>query len=75
MQQTTPAACILVAVLRERQELAIAEIRRDRIAEEVIEEWISFQMALSNKRKYPTAEFNSFASRVRKYVLVATRIG
>jgi hypothetical protein len=31
---------------------------KDRIAKEVIEEWISFQMALSNKRKYPTAEFN-----------------
>jgi hypothetical protein len=43
---------------------------KDRIAEDVIEEWISFQMALSNKRKYPTEEFNSFASRVRQYVQV-----
>ena len=27
-------------------------------------------MALSDKRKYPTEQFNSFASRVRRYVQV-----
>ena len=30
-------------------------------------------MALSNKRKYPTAEFTAFAASVREYVRVAGR--
>src|SRR5215831_6283918 len=39
-------------------------------AEEIVDRWISFQTALSNKRKYPTREFAAFATSVRKYVRV-----
>ena len=39
-------------------------------AEEVVDRWISFQTALSNKREYPTREFTAFATSVREYVSV-----
>ena len=35
---------------------------KNRLAEEVLELLVSFQMALSNKRKYPVAEFTSFVA-------------
>jgi hypothetical protein len=41
---------------------------KNALAEEVIELWVSFQMALSNKRKYPAAEFTSFVASARKYL-------
>jgi len=41
---------------------------KDRLAKEVIDLWVTFQMALSNKKKYPAAEFNAFAKRVRRYI-------
>jgi hypothetical protein len=41
---------------------------KNRLAEEVVELWVSFQMALSNKRKYPTAEFTSFVASARRYL-------
>jgi len=44
-----------------------------RLAEEVVDRWVSFQMALSNKRKYPVVEFNAFATSVRRYVEVIGR--
>jgi hypothetical protein len=43
---------------------------KDTLAEDVMDRWVSFQMALSNKRKYPTAEFTAFAASVRGYVPV-----
>jgi hypothetical protein len=46
---------------------------KDRAAEKVIGRWVSFQMALSDKRKYPTTEFNAFALSVRAYVDVIGR--
>jgi hypothetical protein len=39
--------------------------KKDQLAEEVIERWVSFQMALSNKRTYPAGEFTAFAASVR----------
>ena len=41
---------------------------KDRLAKEVIDRWVTFQMALSNKRKYPAAEFTSFATSARRYI-------
>ena len=38
-----------------------------------MEQWVSFQLALSNKRKYPAGEFNAFATGVRRYVDVIGR--
>ena len=46
------------------------EAEKERLAEEVGERWISFQEALSEKRKYPTSRFNAFAKSTRKYIRV-----
>src|SRR5437867_1926003 len=46
---------------------------KDRLAEEVMDRWVTFQMALSNKRKYPAGEFTAFAASVRGYVRVVGR--
>jgi hypothetical protein len=46
------------------------EAERERLAEEVGERWISFQEALSDKRKYPISEFNAFAKSTREYIRV-----
>jgi len=40
---------------------AMQKSEKDRLAEEVVDRWVSFQMALYNKRKYPAGEFNAFA--------------
>src|SRR5262249_58731557 len=52
---------------------AMHKSAKERLAEEVIDRWITFQMALSNKRKYPAAEFTAFATSVRRYVEVIGR--
>jgi len=46
---------------------------KDRLAKEVLERWVSFQIALSDKRKYPTSEFTAFASCARQYVQAVGR--
>jgi hypothetical protein len=46
------------------------EAEKERLAEEVGERWISFQQALSDKRKYPTSKFNAFAKTTRNYFRV-----
>jgi len=35
--------------------------------------WCSFQLALSNKRAYPSAEFDSFAASARRYIQAVGR--
>ena len=40
---------------------------RDRMASEVEERWIDFNMALSDKRKYPTAQFKAFWEAGKRY--------
>jgi hypothetical protein len=47
--------------------------KKDQLAKQVGDRWISFQMALSNERKYPAAEFTAFAASVRGYVQVVAR--
>jgi hypothetical protein len=46
---------------------------KDRLAKEVIDRWITFQLALSNKKEYPAGEFRAFATSVRRYVQVVGR--
>ena len=46
----------------------MVDSKQDRLAEEVVELSISFKMALSNKRKYPMAEFKSFVASAKRYV-------
>ncbi len=40
---------------------------KDRLAAEVHERWIDFNMALSDKRRYPVAEFKAFWEAARRY--------
>ena len=40
---------------------------KDRLAAEIEERWIDFQMALSDKRKYPTQQFRRFWEVGRRY--------
>ena len=46
----------------------MVDSKQDRLAKEVVELSIAFKMALSNKRKYPMAEFKSFAAAAKHYV-------
>ena len=59
--------------LAEQQMKAMHKPAKERLAAEAIDRWITFQMALSNKRKYPAAEFTAFATSVRRYVDVIGR--
>jgi hypothetical protein len=44
------------------------ESEKDRAAHEVIEAKLTFDMALSNRRKYPVDEFRVFVRAVRRYI-------
>jgi hypothetical protein len=46
----------------------MAESEKDRIARRVSDLRVTFDMALSNKRKYPVAEFKAFVECTRRYI-------
>ena len=46
----------------------MVDSKRDRLAKDVVELSISFKIALSNKRKYPMAEFKSFVVAANRYI-------
>lgn len=46
----------------------MVDSKLDRMAKEVVGLSISFKMALSNKRKYPMAEFKLFVAAAKRYV-------
>lgn len=46
----------------------MAESEKDRIAQQTADLRVTFDMALSNKRKYPVAEFKAFVESVRRYI-------
>jgi hypothetical protein len=46
----------------------MTESEKDRIARQVADLRITFEMALSNKRKYPVAEFKAFVQTARRYI-------
>ena len=48
----------------------MAQSEKDRVAREVADLRISFNSALSNKRKYPVAEFNAFVQSARRYIKI-----
>ena len=48
----------------------MVDSKQDRLAKEVVELSTSFKMALSNKRKYPMAEFKSFVAAGKRYIEV-----
>ena len=45
-----------------------AESEKDRIARQTADLRVTFEMALSNKRKYPIAEFKAFVQSARHYI-------
>ena len=48
----------------------MAESEKDRVAREVPDLRTAFDSALSNKRKYPVAEFNAFVQSARRYIKI-----
>ena len=44
------------------------ESEKDRIARQITDLRVNFEMALSNKRKYPVAEFKAFVQSTRRYI-------
>jgi hypothetical protein len=46
----------------------MAESEKDRIARQTADLRITFDMALSDKRKYPVAEFKAFVQSARRYI-------
>ncbi len=46
----------------------MAELEKDRIARQTADLRITFDMAFSNKRKYPVAEFKAFVQSARRYI-------
>ena len=48
----------------------MAESEKDRVARQVADLRVTFDMALSNKRKYPVAEFKAFVQSARHYIKI-----
>jgi hypothetical protein len=46
----------------------MAASEKDRIARQTADLRVTLDMALSNKRKYPTAEFKAFVESARRYI-------
>ena len=47
-----------------------AKSEKDRLAQQVADLRITFDMALSDKRKYPVPEFNAFVEAGRRYIKI-----
>jgi len=60
-------------LLNRLEKIPMPKSEKDGLAKEVLDRWVSFQMALSNKRKYPAAEFTAFATSARRYVQAVGR--
>jgi hypothetical protein len=48
----------------------MAESEKDRLARQVADLRTTFDLALSNKRKYPVEEFNAFVQSARRYIKI-----
>jgi len=46
---------------------------KDRLAAEVADRWVDFEMALSDKRKYPVQQFREFWEIGRRYAELTKR--
>jgi hypothetical protein len=46
----------------------MAESEKDRIARQTADLRVTFDIALSNQRKYPVAEFKTFVQSARRYI-------
>jgi hypothetical protein len=50
--------------------IVMAKSEKDRLAQRVADLRIAFDLALSDKRKYPVTEFNAFVRSARNYIKV-----
>lgn len=50
----------------------MSESEKDRIARQTAELRVLFDMALSNKRKYPVKEFKAFVQSARRYIEITS---
>jgi hypothetical protein len=50
----------------------MAASEKDRIARQTADLRVTFDMALSNKRKYPVAEFKAFVLSARRYIEITS---
>src|SRR3954449_6219647 len=50
--------------------IVMAESEKDRLAKHVADLRIAFDLALSDKRKYPVTEFNAFVRSARNYIKI-----
>lgn len=48
----------------------MAKSRKDQLAQQVADLRITFDLALSHKRRYPVVEFNVFVESVRRYIKI-----
>jgi hypothetical protein len=48
----------------------MAELEKDRLAKQVGDLRIAFDLALSDKRRYPVTEFNAFVRSARDYIKI-----
>jgi hypothetical protein len=48
----------------------MAESEKDRIARQTADLRVTFDLALSDKRKYPVAEFKAFVQSARRYIAI-----
>jgi hypothetical protein len=62
----------LVDCLAHNQEkIVMTESEKDRLARQVADLRIAFELALSDKRKYPVRDFNAFVRSARRYIEIA----
>ena len=50
--------------------IVMTKSEKDRLAQQVADLRITFDLALSDKRKYPVSEFNAFVAAVRQYIKI-----
>jgi hypothetical protein len=50
--------------------IVMAGSEKDRLAKQVADLKIAFELALSDKRKYPVTEFNGFVRSARNYIAI-----
>ena len=48
----------------------MAESEKDRIARQTADLRVTFDLALSDKRRYPVAEFKAFVQSARRYIAI-----
>ena len=61
---------IRILLSAQHGENTMVESEKDRIARQTADLRVTFDMALSNKRKYPMAEFKAFVQSARHYIQI-----